>query len=187
MDREEYYKKNLEFKQKNLEYKKDRQKQLSHAQKVAQRNRNISFIEGGGPVLIVMLLLVFVGVSQFVFVKMGISTLLGTREVNGWTFYYFDVFNYLKNITANVDLIKNIPNNVYSNFVWNDSSIINVCISILNSVIALLNLGTVGTSLLIQFLPLISALYGFAGGAMNFLTDTAQMMSSFHIPYIPYL
>lgn len=150
-------------------------------------NKNIGFIESGGPITILMLFLVFVGVAQFIFAKMGMSTLLATREVNGYTFYYFDILNYLNNITSNVDVIKNIANNVYSDFSLNSSSLINVCISILNSIIAGLNVLTLGSALFLQLMPLISAILGFAGGGMNFVTTTAQMITAFHIPYIPYI
>lgn len=160
---------------------------LKNKQRLARADRVGGFFESGGPITILMLLLVFVGTAQFIFTRMGMSTLLSSREVNGFTFYYFDVFNYLSTITANVDIIKNIPNDVYGDFTTNTDGIINSLITCVNCLIAALNVFTIGFAWLNQLLPLLCSIFGFAGGGLNFLTLTAELIASVHIPYIPYV
>ena len=140
-----------------------------------------------GPITGFLLLLVFVGVCQLIFLKIGMSTLIDSKDINGFTYYYFNINSYLQGITSNVDCIQNLANNVYSDFSINTDNVLNAIISVLNSLIGLLNFFSLGTAFLIQVLPLICAFFGFAGGGINYITMTAEMVSSFHIPYIPYV
>jgi hypothetical protein len=188
MKKNDYYENKLailkESNEKRLAILQENKRKLEKREKVHSR---LDFISSGGPIVILMLLLLFIGVAQFIFVKIGMSTLLEYKEVNGFTIYYFNFFNYVKTVTACVDNIKNIPNNIWSDFTTNTDSVINCLITLVNCLIAVLNVFTIGAAFVVDLMPLICAIFGFVPGGLNFIDNIGAAMSAFHIPYIPYV
>lgn len=164
-----------------------RQKRIEMAdRRRARSDRNYAidtFTSRGFLSAFFVMFIIFLGVVAYVGSKMGMSTFLEIKEVNGQTLYILTLNKYISNITSQSGLFGQVVDNIYGTVPIDYSNIINGIVSIINILIACLNTACLGISFFSAFIPLIGALFGLNVETDSFIHNMSLFVSALHIPY----